>query len=114
MRKLIHSCLFLFIFIFGLKAQQWKTILKSDTYLYLPSNQFIINQNKNQLWFVQDINVSVINSNGSIQLFGENELGDLWGGSYLEFVFTNSEIFYKKDYFGLYNFSNYIGEMLTI
>lgn len=89
-------------------SQEWKTIIKNDAYKYTPYNQFIINPYKNQLWFVQDENVSVIEPDGLIRLFGESELGDLWSGSYLEFTFTENSTYYKKDIYGLFSFNSFI------
>jgi hypothetical protein len=95
MRKLILNCLFFIFFINGVKTQEWKTILKSESYKYTPYRQFVVNPYRNQLWFVKDLNTSVIEPSGEIYLFDSQNLGQLWGGIFLEFAFTPTQIFYK-------------------
>jgi hypothetical protein len=106
------KCLFLGIFYVSVSFAQWKSISKNELYLVAPFRQFILNPYKNQLWFVADTKVSTLNENGSVQYFDSNNLGELWTGDNISFVFTPNDIYYNIDVFGLHKFTNYVSTPL--
>ncbi len=87
---------------------QWKSIPKNELYLVAPFRQFILNPYKNQLWFVADTKVSTLNENGTVQYFDSNNLGELWTGDNISFVFTPNDIYYNIDFYGFHKFTNYV------
>jgi len=89
---------------------QWKSISKNGNYEIEPYRQFSINPYNNQIWFIKNTAVSVIDQNGEIQIFNESDLGDLWEGSNIRFAFTPNHIYFAKDVFGLFSFDNFLKE----
>jgi hypothetical protein len=59
-----------------------------------------------------DNKVAVIENNGALQLFDYNDLGTLWTGDHLRFVFTQDSIFYMKETMGLFNFNNFSSSLI--
>jgi hypothetical protein len=61
---------------------------------------------------VNDNKVAVIENNAALQLFDYNDLGTLWTGDHLRFVFTQDSIFYMKETMGLFNFNNFSSSLI--
>ncbi|MDX1652367.1 MAG: T9SS type A sorting domain-containing protein [Brumimicrobium sp.] len=97
---------------FPLFSQQWVTVNGEYIHNYLPFNQFTINPYTNNMWLVNPFNATVIEPDGSLTTFGENELGTLWQSDKLNFGFTPDHIFFTKELTGLYLFDNYEKQLL--
>lgn len=93
-------------------GQSWQSISKVDTYQTTPIRQFTINPYTNDIWLVNDTKVAVIENNGTIFQFTETDLGTLWTGDNLSFEFSENNIYYARDIFGLYSFNNYNSQLL--
>lgn len=52
--------------------------------------------------------VAVIEDDGDMIEFDNNELGFLWVGSNLSFAFTPNHVYYAKEQYGLYSFDSYV------
>lgn len=96
----------LFFFSFGLKAQIWQSIHKSQTGNTVAWKQFVINPYTNDIWLVNDNKAAVIKNDGAIELLNQTHLGVLYNGSSLRFAFTPNEVFFMKSTFGLFQFAN--------
>jgi hypothetical protein len=94
----------------NLNAQSWQSISKIGTFETAPYRQFSIDPYRNNIWFVNDTKVSVLENSGAIHVFTSSELGSLWSGDQLQFAFTPNHIYYARDYFGLYSFDGYISQ----
>lgn len=92
--------------LFKLNAQEWKTINKTDTYEYPPWLQFSINPYTNDIWLLSTYEASVIESDGSIELFQGMDLGGIeW---YTRLAFTQQHTYISKAYgYGLHTFDEY-------
>lgn len=88
-------------------SQTWQSIPKQGTYLVTPYTQFSIDPYRNNIWLISDDYVSVIENNGSIFNFDSNDLGLIWVGDNLQFVFTPNHIYYGRNTYGLYSFDFY-------
>jgi hypothetical protein len=102
-------CLVIFCLISFNGLSQWKstTFGSMGVIPSYPINQFIIDPYRNAFWFVNDLRATVIESDGSIHTFSENELGNVWTESYLTFAFTPIHIYYSRQLIGLYSFDDY-------
>ena len=88
-------------------AQTWRSIPKQGNYEVTPFKQFSIDPYRNSIWMIAEDRVSVIEDDGDMVEFVNNELGFLWVGSNLSFVFTPDHIYYAKNQYGLFSFDNY-------
>ena len=104
--------LFICVLSFLKSNAQWQSISKTNGFEVAPYQQFILNPYKNQLWFVSSTKVSVLDDDGNVQLFDSTDLGELWTGDNLNFVFTPNDIYYNIDVFGLHKFTNYVSTPL--
>lgn len=93
------------------KAQTWHTFSMVDTYEEAPFLQFEINPYKNDIWFVGNTQLAVLESDGQFQVFPESfSPAFLWGGDkYM--AFTPNHVYYAHDNYGLYTFDNYVAEL---
>jgi hypothetical protein len=91
----------------NLNAQSWQSIYKIGTFETAPYRQFSIDPYRNNIWFVNDTKVSVLENSGAIHVFTSSELGTLWMNDMLKFTFTPTEIYYNKNLFGFHSFTNY-------
>ena len=98
---------FIILFSTGLKAQTWQSISKLGTYETAPYRQFSIDPYRNNIWFIHDTKVSVIENSGNIHVFTSAELGPLWTVDNIQFAFTPSNIYYNINVFGFHSFTNY-------
>lgn len=98
---------FIILFSTGLKAQTWQSISKLGTYETAPYRQFSIDPYRNNIWFIHDTKVSVIENSGNIHVFTSAELGPLWTVDNIQFAFTPSNIYYNINIFGFHTFTNY-------
>jgi hypothetical protein len=99
--------LILSILCLNINSQTWSTLLKSEVYQCTPTNQFIIDPFRNDIWLISDSKTSVIKSSGQVFQFGETELGLLWTGDNLSFGFSQEHIYFSKLLEGLYSFDNF-------
>ena len=104
--------LFICVLSFLKSNAQWQSISKNGTYETAPYRQFIIDPYRNSIWCIQDLKVSVIENSGTIHKFTSTNLGELWTGDNLNFVFTPNDIYYNIDVFGLHKFTNYVSTPL--
>jgi ligand-binding sensor domain-containing protein len=88
-------------------GQTWQSISKIGTFETAPYRQFSIDPYRNNIWFVNDTKVSVLENSGAIHLFTSSELGTLWMNDMLKFTFTPTEIYYNKNLYGFHSFTNY-------
>jgi hypothetical protein len=88
-------------------AQTWQSISKLGTYQTAPFRQFSIDPYRNNIWFIHDTKVSVIENSGNIHVFTSAELGPLWTNDEIRFTFTPSNIYYNINVFGFHSFTNY-------
>ncbi|MDX1652364.1 MAG: hypothetical protein R3277_07730 [Brumimicrobium sp.] len=77
-------------------GQDWQTISMSQGHGFPPINQFAVNPYTNQLWFAHPLIAAVIEPNGEVVKFGEDELGTLWQSDELRFGFTPDHIFFSN------------------
>lgn len=105
---IFFGIVFLYLPVFW--CQNWQSISRIGNYEVEPYQQFSINPHKNQLWFVNENKVSVIESNGDISIFDQTHLGDLMNGLDLKFTFTPNHIYYARDYVGLYTFDEFVSQ----
>jgi len=112
--KHLLSILVLF-FSFASNAQTWQSVPRIDTSLTpvsrftKPWNQFEFNPYTNKLWFVSDIRVSIMETDGNFKVIQNNEeLGNLMTGINLKFAFTPSRVYYASWYESLWTFNNYV------
>jgi hypothetical protein len=104
--------LFICVLSFLKSNAQWQSIPRNGTYETAPYRQFIIDPYRNSIWCIQDLKVSVIENSGTIHKFTSTNLGELWTGDNISFVFTPNDIYYNIDVFGLHKFTNYISTPL--
>lgn len=95
-----------------LEAQSWKSISKTVSYETIPYRQFTIDKYTNNIWFVNDTKVSVIENNGIVNIFTDEELGTLWTNDNLQFTFTSTDIYYAVNVFGLFKFTGYTSSLV--
>jgi hypothetical protein len=111
MRKVL-ILLFCHLALLKLNAQSWKTIFKSDTYLYTPWQQFSINPYTNDIWLMGSYEVSVIEDDGTVQIFENDELGTIDIGLYAKFAFTPQHTYLARAYgLSLYSLDNYTPQL---
>jgi hypothetical protein len=110
MRKCVLVLLIGFVLHMHGNTQTWHSINKVESYLQTPYRQFIINPFTNDIWLIHDTRVALIKNNGQLQLFEENELGDLYTGIKLKFTFTPTHTYYCKNSYGLFSFDNNISQ----
>lgn len=93
-------------------SQTWKTINKTDTYEYPPYQQFSINPYTNDIWLMGSYDVSVIENDGTVQVFENNELGTIDIGLYAKFAFTPQHTYLGRAYgLSLYSLDNYTPQL---
>jgi len=105
MKKLLF--IFLVLSIQLSTAQEWKTVLADYCHGFFPSNQFAVNPYTNQFWFARGDAAAVIETDGTVKHFTEEEVGPHWHFSQLQFGFTPDHLFYVKAQAGLHLFDNY-------
>ena len=112
--RLLSSLIAIFIISqeMSVQAQTWKTISKTGTYENIPYNSFKINPYNNSIWLIRDTKVSVIENDGSINIFTNAELGTLWEGDNIQFAFTPTEVFYNIDVYGFHSFTGYSSNII--
>ncbi|MEN9997568.1 MAG: hypothetical protein RI922_558 [Bacteroidota bacterium] len=108
MKHILFSILFLFITVQLANCQTWQTISKVGTYETAPYRQFSIDPYTNNLWLIHDTKVSVIENDGTINIFTDAELGTLWTNDNIHFAFTPTDIYYGVDLYGLFSFTGYV------
>lgn len=114
MKKHIVSFILLFMPMMNFYAQTWQSINYAQFSNVIPYGQFVINQNNNDIWMVNDNKVSVIEGSGVVQIFDYTDLGTLWTGDNLRFTFTPDSIFYMLETIGLMNFNNYVSSSIIV
>jgi hypothetical protein len=109
MTRFCIICLVLFFLSGSLNfhAQTWQSISKLGTYQTAPFRQFSIDPYRNNIWFIHDTKVSVIENSGNIHVFTSAELGPLWTVDNIQFAFTPSNIYYNINVFGFHSFTDY-------
>ncbi len=98
--------LFFLLVVVNLNAQSWQSISKIGTFETAPYRQFSIDPYRNNIWFVHDTKVSVIENSGAIHVFTSAELGLLFPSDELCFGFTPNNTYFSKSMEGLYTFNN--------
>lgn len=88
-------------------AQSWSSIHKNDSYKRSPYQQFIIDQYTNDIWINSEDQVSVIEAEGDVIVFDNNELGPLWIGCNLTLAFTPDGMYFAGENIGLNSFFSY-------
>lgn len=88
-------------------SQSWQSISRVGTFETVPFRQFSIDLYRNNIWFINDTKVSVLENSGAIHVFTSSELGTLWMNDMLKFTFTPTGIYYNKNLFGFHSFTNY-------
>jgi len=91
---------------------QWTTVKGEYIHDFLPVNQFTIDPYTNSIWLVDKFKATVIEDDGLLTTFGENELGPRWGSDKLNFGFTPDHTYFTKQMEGLYLFDNYQKQLL--
>src|SRR5690554_85618 len=91
---------------------QWTTVKGEYIHDFLPVNQFTIDPYTNSIWLVDKFKANVIEADGLLTTFGENELGPRWSSDKLNFGFTSGHTFFTKQLEGLYLFDNYQKQIL--
>ena len=94
-----------------LNAQNWQSIPKSQSFIVNP-RQFIINPYTNDLWFVNDMLASMIDSDGIRHQFSEELQGNLYAGNDLTFAFTPQHTYFSDNVYGLFTFDNFVKNSL--
>ncbi|TNE77061.1 MAG: hypothetical protein EP333_01500, partial [Bacteroidetes bacterium] len=108
MRALLILPIFLIPFSSNLYSQTWKSIYQTDSYAYTPWQQFSIDQYSNNIWLLSTYDVSVIESDGTVQIFDNNEFGFLENGLDSRIAFTpNHSYLCRGSGIGLYSLDNY-------
>lgn len=92
-------------------GQDWQTISMAQGHGFPPINQFAINPYTNQLFFAHPLIAAVIENDGEVIKFGEDELGTLWQSDELRFGFTPDHIFFSKQLTGLHIFDGYTKQL---
>lgn len=92
-------------------GQDWQTISMAQGHGFPPINQFAINPYTNQLWFAHPLIAAVIENDGEVIKFGEDELGTLWQSDELRFGFTPDHLFFSKRLTGLHLFDGYTKQL---
>ncbi len=108
MKHILYTILFLFSTVQFANCQTWQTISKVGSYETAPFRQFSIDPYTNNLWLIHDTKVSVIENDGTINIFTDAELGTLWTNDNIHFAFTPSDIYYGVDLYGLFSFTGYV------
>ena len=98
--------MFFLLFAVNSNAQTWQSISKIGTYETAPYRQFSIDPYRNNIWFVHDTKVSVLENSGVIHVFTSAELGLLFPSDELCFGFTPNNTYFSKSMEGLYTFNN--------
>ena len=104
--------LFICVLSFLKSNAQWQSISKNVTYETIPYRQFTIDKYTNNIWFVNDTKVSVIENNGIVNIFTDEELGTLWTNDNIQFTFTSTDIYYAVNVFGLFKFTGYTSSLV--
>jgi hypothetical protein len=107
MKHILFTLLFLFSTVQLANCQTWQTVSRVGTYETIPFSQFSIDPYSNDIWLVRDTKVSVIQDDGSIHIFTDAELGTLWTGDNIQFVFTPTDVYYNITLFGFHSFTGY-------
>ena len=103
--------LLVFLFIAQCSFAQWQSISTGSVIAQLranAANEFEIDEYRNNIWVINGLRASVIEDDGTILNFSEDELGTLWFSSQLNFAFTPDHIYYTRELIGLSNFDNYM------
>lgn len=106
MKALITYLILIFPVCLGF-SQTWQSISKQGTYETAPFRQFTIDPYTNNIWLIHDTKVSVIENNGSINIFTSAELGTLWTNDNIQFAFTPTNVYYNITLFGFHSFTGY-------
>ncbi len=88
-------------------AQNWQSIPKSQSFIVNP-RQFTINPYNNQMWFVNDVNVNMIDTDGSKHEFSNELQSNLYAGNDLTFAFTPLHTYFSDNVYGLFSFDEFI------
>lgn len=94
-----------------LNAQNWQSIPKEQSYIVNP-RQFIINPYTNDLWFVNDMLASMIDSDGIKHQFSDELQGNLYVGNDLTFAFTPQHTYFSDNVYGLYSFDDFVKTLI--
>lgn len=87
-------------------AQNWQSIPKAQSFIVNP-RQFTVNPYTNDLWFVNDMLASMIESDGLKHQFSDELQGNLYAGNDLNFTFTPLHTYFSTNVYGLYSFDNF-------
>lgn len=112
--KIVTSMIYCLCFS-SLFGQTWRSIPRISQYtpgeanFALPNSQFEFNPYTNDLWFVSDSRVSILENDGDVKVIdNQEELGSLFGGVNIQFCFTPLHVYYCNNFENLYTFDNYI------
>lgn len=94
-----------------LNAQNWQSIPKAQSFIVNP-RQFIVNPYTNDLWFVNDMLASMIDSDGINHQFSDELQGNLYAGNDLTFAFTPLHTYFSDNVYGLFTFDNFVKNSL--
>ncbi len=94
------------------QGQTWQSISKTGTFETTPFSSFKINTYTNDIWFIDDTKVSVIENNGVISIFTSAELGTLWDNDNLQFAFTPTNTYFNIALFGFHSFTGFSSNLL--
>lgn len=112
MKSVLLVTLFLFSLGINTQAQTWQSISKTGTFETTPFSSFKINTYTNDIWFIDDTKVSVIENNGVISIFTSAELGTLWDNDNLQFAFTPTNTYFNIALFGFHSFTGFSSNLL--
>jgi hypothetical protein len=107
MRTLIQLIIICVIGNGNVYSQTWQSISKTGTFETAPFRQFSIDPYSNKIWLIHDTKVSVVENDGTINIFTDAELGPLWSNDNIHFTFTPTDIYYGVDLYGLFTFTGY-------
>ena len=101
----------LIIFVGNLNSQTWQSIPKRQSFGVKPK-QFTINPYTNEMWFVTDLHVNMLNTDGVRRSFNDELQGSLYAGNDLTFAFTPEHTYFSDNVHGLYSFDNTIKNLI--
>lgn len=113
--RIVKNLLLLILFMLTLPvfSQTWYQIPRLSPYTgemnyAIPSSLFEFNPFTNDLWFVSESVVSILENDGDTKVIHNNEeLGNIFGGINNQFCFTSNHVYYANTFGTLYTFDNY-------
>lgn len=95
----------------GINAQTWQSIPKIQSFGVKPK-QFTINPYTNEMWFVTDLHVNMLNTDGVRRSFNDELQGSLFEGNELTFAFTPNHTYFSDNVHGFYSFNNSLKNLI--